>query len=145
MLSAQNSSDRAAQLLALTKRLTERLAGDTAVLEAHRPQDLVGGIEETRSLSNLYRLETARIKANPSLLDGISDKEKSALRDATELFDKALVRYEGAVIAAKTITEGIVAAVAEDLNSQTKKTATYGAHGRTSNNGPQSLNLGRFA
>jgi hypothetical protein len=145
MLSAQTPSDRATQLLALTRRLTDRLVGDTAVLEAHRPQDLIGGIEETRSLSNLYRMETARIKADPSLLSGISDKEKSALRDATELFDQALAHYERAVIAAKTITEGIVAAVADDLNSQAKKTATYGAHGRTSNNGPQTLNLGRLA
>ena len=145
MLSAQTPSDRAAQLLALTKRLTDRLAGDTAILEAHRPQDLAGGIEETRSLSNLYRLETARIKADPSLLNGISANEKNALREATELFDKTLARYESAVIAAKTVTEGIVAAVAEDLNNRTARTATYGAQGRTSNTGPQSLNLGRTA
>jgi hypothetical protein len=145
MLSAQTPSDRAAQLVALTTRLTDRLVGDTAVLEAHRPQDLVGHIEETRSLSNLYRLETARIKADPSLLDGLSAKEKSALREATELFNEKLAHYERAVVAAKTITEGIVAAVAEDLNSQTKRTATYGAHGRTSSSGPQSLNLGRLA
>lgn len=145
MLSAQTPSDRAVQLTALTRRLTDRLTGDTAVLEAHRPQDLVGGIEETRSLSNLYRLETARIKADPSLLNGISDNEKSALREATEVFNEALARYENAVVAAKTVTEGIVAAVAEDLNARTARTATYGAQGRTSNTGPQSLNLGRTA
>ncbi len=145
MLSAQTPSDRAIQLIALTRRLTDRLVGDTAVLEAHRPQDLVGGIEETRSLSNLYRLETARIKADPSLLRGISDNEKSALREATEVFNEALARYENAVVAAKTVTEGIVAAVAEDLNARTARTATYGAQGRTSNTGPQSLNLGRTA
>lgn len=145
MLSAQNSSDRAAQLLALTRRLTERLAGDTAVLEAHRPQDLAGQIEETRSLSNLYRLETARIKADPGLLSGISDTEKTDLRTATEAFNATLTRYESAVVAAKTVTEGIVAAVADDLNSRTRQTATYGAHGKTSTTGPQSLNLGRTA
>lgn len=145
MLSAQTPSDRANQLTALTRRLTDRLTGDTQVLEAHRPQDLVSGIEETRSLSNLYRLETARIKADPSLLAGISDNEKSTLREATEVFNEALARYENAVVAAKTVTEGIVAAVAEDLNTRTARTATYGAKGRTSTTGPQSLNLGRTA
>ena len=88
MLSAQNPSDRAVQLLALTRRLTDRLAGDTAVLEAHRPQDLIGGIEETRSLSNLYRMETARIKADRnSVLDrarieDVVAKVKARARDA---------------------------------------------------------------
>ena len=101
MLSAQTPSDRANQLTALTRRLTDRLTGDTQVLEAHRPQDLVGGIEETRALSNLYRLETARIKADPSLLGGISDNEKSALREATEVFNETLARYENAVVAAR--------------------------------------------
>ncbi|MEI9902708.1 MAG: hypothetical protein WDN06_01030 [Asticcacaulis sp.] len=87
-LSAQNGSERARQLIALTVRLGERLERETAILEAHRPQDLYEGIEETRNLSNLYRHECTRIKMDPTLLDGMSPAEKQALKTATELFNE---------------------------------------------------------
>jgi hypothetical protein len=144
-LSAQNGSDRARQLLALTLRLGDRLAHEIEVLEAHRPQDLHDRIEETRQLSNLYRLETARIKADPTLLGGMTPDDKSALRAATVVFQERLHRYEHAVNAAKTVTEGIIAAVAEDLNKIRNQATTYGARGRTSDAGPQSLSYGRLA
>ena len=144
-LSAQNPSDRAAQLLALTNRLAQRLADETVMLEAHRPQDLFNGIEETRMLSNLYRHETTRIKADPSLLAGITQAEKVALLEATQAFHDNLARYDRAVTAAKTITEGILTAVAEDMHSRKATTTIYGAQGRTRNSEPQSLNYSHNA
>ncbi len=141
-LSAGNSSERALQLLALTQRLGERLKREAEILEAHRAQDLYDGIAETRQLSNLYRHESARIKADPSLLAGLTAADKAALRTATELFQVQLERYERAVTAAKTITEGIIAAVAEDLNSRRSATSTYDPRARTRQSGPQSLNYG---
>lgn len=144
-LSAQNPSDRARQLLALTERLTQRLAEETAVLEAHRPQDLQDRLEETRNLSNLYRIESMRVKADPSLLKGISLQEKQALFRATEAFHEQLAHYDRAVNAAKTVTEGVVAAIAEDMNTRRAGTMTYGARGHTRATGPQSLGSGRVA
>ena len=144
-LTAHSPSDRARQLLALTLRLGERLARDTGILEAHRPQDLHGDVEETQNLSNLYRLESARIRADPSLLTGLTADEKKSLREATITFQERLHRYENAVNAAKTVTEGIIAAVAEDLSRIRNQATTYGARGRTADTGPQSLNFGRSA
>ncbi len=141
-LTANNSSERALQILALTQRLSERLQREAEILEAHRPQDLYEGLEETRQLSNLYRHESARIKADPSLLAGLKPAEKTALRLATEAFQANLRRYELAVNAAKTITEGIISAVAEDLNTRRSASATYGPRARTISTGPQSLNYG---
>lgn len=144
-LSAQNSSDRARQLLALTERLTQRLAEETLILEAHRPQDLQDRLEETRNLSNLYRIESLRVKADPSLLKGITAQEKQSLFTATEAFNEQLAHYERAVNAAKTVTEGVVAAIAEDMNTRRAGTMTYGARGHTRPTGPQSLGSGRVA
>ena len=144
-LSANSGSERARQMLALTKRLGDRLAAETLVLLAHRPQDLYAGMDETRSLSNLYRHETQRIKSDPSLLDGMSAAEKKALHEATEVFQGHLRRYELAVGAAKTITEGIIAAVAKDISARKSQNLTYGARGRTVASGPQSLNYGHRA
>jgi len=144
-LSAADATERAQQLIALTVRLGERLAQETLSLEAQRPQDIYEGIEETRSLSNLYRHESMRIKADPSLLDGLSAADKKALREATELFHERLHRYELAVGAAKIVTEGIITAVAEDMNIRRGQNAVYGARGRTVDTGPQSLNFGKKA
>ncbi|CAL4867402.1 hypothetical protein MMA231_01655 [Asticcacaulis sp. MM231] len=144
-LSAASPSDRATQLIALTIRLGERLVGETACLEAHRPQDIYEGIEETRNLSNLYRHELMRIKSDPSLLNGLTANEKKALREATELFQERLHRYELAVTAAKTVTEGIISAVAEDLSARRTQNSPYGARGRRVVTGPQSFNFGKNA
>ena len=144
-LAAANATERARQLIALTTRLGERLVSETASLQARRPQDILEGIEETRNLSNLYRHESMRIKADPSLLEGLDPADKKALREATELFQDRLHQYELAVNAAKTITEGIISAVADDLNSRRKQTSLYGARGRTIDTGPQSLNFGKKA
>ncbi|MDI7774802.1 flagellar basal-body protein FlbY [Asticcacaulis sp. EMRT-3] len=141
-LSAQNGSERARQLLALTVRLGERLERETLSLEAHRPQDIAVEVEETRHLSNLYRHESMRIKASPDLLDGMSDAEKTSLRNATELFQTRLKRYEHAVNAARRVTEGIITAVASDINAKRNRSATYGARGRTRDSGPHTLNFG---
>ncbi len=144
-LSAQTGSERARQLTALTVRLGERLERESNILEAQRPQDLYDGIEETRQLSNLYRHECARIKMDPSLLKGMTDAEKKALRTATEVFNTRLRRYEHAIGAARTVTEGIIAAVAQDLNAARAQTSTYGPKATTANRGPQSLNFGGVA
>lgn len=144
-ISARDPSDRARQLLALTQRLADRLETDTAVLEAHRPQDLAASIEETRTLSNLYRFETARIKADPKLLAGITPDEKQQLIDATQVFQDNLARYEHAVGAAKTVTEGIVTAIAAEMEATKAPATTYGARGTARPAGPQSLNIGKNA
>ncbi len=144
-LSAQTGSERARQLTALTIRLGDRLDRESETLEAHRPQDLYDGIEETRNLSNLYRHECARIKMDPDLLKGMSPPEKLALKTATQIFNDRLARYERALGAAKTVTEGVIAAVAEELNATRSQTATYGARGKTASTGPQSLNFNRTA
>ena len=84
-LTARDGSERARQLTALTTRLGERLARETDILHSRRPQDLYDGIEETQALSNLYRHESARIRMDPGLLEGMTASEKKTLREATEV------------------------------------------------------------
>lgn len=141
-LIANNGSERARQMLALTQRLGERLERETQSLEAHRPHDIADEVEETRSLSNLYRRESLRIKTDPSLLDGMTAEEKRLLREATLVFQARLQRYEHAVNAARLVTEGIITAVARDLNAAQTRSATYGGSGKARENGPQSFNFG---
>ncbi|WKL56848.1 flagellar basal-body protein FlbY [Asticcacaulis sp. ZE23SCel15] len=140
-LSANNASDRARQIFSLTERLGERLAFETRALEAHRPQDIHAGIEETRQLSNLYRMETARLKADPTLLSGLNDTTKSQLRTATESFMEIAKRHSIAVEAARTVTEGILHTIATDISERKSQGASYGPGARQVYKAPTSLNM----
>ncbi|ESQ80474.1 hypothetical protein [Asticcacaulis sp. YBE204] len=141
-ISAHNANDHAAQLLVLTQRLTERLTAEMAALEAHRPFEIHAAAEETRGLSALYRQETLRLKADPSLLSGMDAKTKTALRTATEAFVTVSERHARAVEAAKTISEGIMKAVADELAETRKPTLTYGPGAGLKDKGAHSLNYG---
>jgi hypothetical protein len=144
-LSANNASDRARQILSLTERLGERLLFETKALEAHRPQDIHAGIEETRQLSNLYRMETARLKADPTLLSGLGDAMKSQLRTTTETFMEIAKRHAVAVEAARAVTEGILQAIATDVSERKAQGASYGPGARQIYREPTSLNLSHKA
>ena len=130
-LAAQNAADRVDQLLILTERLTELVAAQALAFEQHRPQDAAGHVEETSRLANLYRHESAKIRANPRLLDGAPLAERRKLTRATEAFDAVLARQARALEAAKIVTEGLVRAIAEEVATQRQRGAAdaYGPSG----------------
>lgn len=141
-ISANDANDYAAQLLILTQRLTERLTRETEALEAHRPLDIRESVEDTRGLSALYRQESARLKADPSRLQSLNAAQKESLRKATEAFVIISERHARAVEAAKTVSEGLLKAVADSLNETRKPSLTYGPGAAVKDRTPQSLNYG---
>ncbi|HEY0052504.1 MAG TPA: flagellar basal-body protein FlbY [Caulobacteraceae bacterium] len=128
-IAAHDAADRVAQLTELTERLTGRLAVETACFEARRPQDAAAGMEETQRLANTYRRESQRIKAEPALLSGAPIPARRALLEATHAFEAGLARHNHAVEAAKTITEGLLRAIAGEVASARASGAGYGAAG----------------
>jgi len=130
-LAAETPSERIDQLVILTERLTELVAGQAVAFEQHRPQDAVGLVEETSRLANLYRHESAKIRANPALLGQASLPERLRLTRVTEAFDAVLARQSRALDAARTVTEGLVRAIAEEVAHQRQRGAAdaYGPSG----------------
>lgn len=129
-LHAHGPNDRAAQLLALTERLTERLAAEAAVFEARRPQDAAASLPATQELASLYRSESLRIRHDRSLLSGAAPERLAALRAATQRFEAALARHGRAVQAAKSVSEGLVRAIAEEVGRTRAASAGYGPAAR---------------
>jgi hypothetical protein len=123
---ADDAAERIDQLILLTERLTALVAEQAQAFETRRPQDAVVHVEETGRLANLYRHESARIRANPALISAAGLAQRTRLRRATEAFDAVLARQARAVAAIKTVTEGLVRAIAEQVASQRQKGATYG-------------------
>lgn len=125
-ISAANADDHVAQLVQLTERLTGLIAEETRAFEELKPLEATPLIEETSKLANLYRLESHRVKSDPALVEGASLKSRLALKQATEAFEAVLARHGRALEAAKTVTEGLVKAIAKEIDDTRPKGEGYG-------------------
>jgi flagellar biosynthesis/type III secretory pathway chaperone len=131
-LAAEDAADRVDQLIILTERLTELIAESCQAFENRRPQDAATFVDETSRLANLYRHESARVRADPGMVSAAPLAERTKLIRATEAFDAVLARQGRAIEAAKYVTEGLVRAIAEEVASQREQKSTYGSDGQSS-------------
>lgn len=120
---------RLEQLIVLTERLTSLIADQAQAFEARRPQDAALNMEETSRLANIYRREAEQMRAQPSLFSDAPIKLRYRLIQATEAFDAVIARQGRAIHAAKTITEGLVQAIAQEVATQRTSNAAYGPTG----------------
>jgi hypothetical protein len=117
-LMAADATDRVEQLIVLTDRLTQLIALEAQAFEARRPHEAAQYLDETQRLANLYRHESTRIRQEPAMVASAPADQRTRLLRATEAFDAVLARQARALEAAKTVTEGLVRAIAEDVASQ---------------------------
>jgi hypothetical protein len=75
---------RVQHLTRLTRDLTDRLSLEMDALRAHRAQDLNEGMAQTQEMANLYRRESAQVKANPAAIAAAPEADRRALIQATE-------------------------------------------------------------
>jgi hypothetical protein len=128
-LSATDATDRVEQLVILTERLTALIAEQAACFEQRRPQDAAAMMEEVSRLANLYRHESARVRADTSMITGAPLEARTRLVRATEGFDAVLARQGRAIEAARLVTEGLVKCIADEVAAQRTQGSTYGASG----------------
>ena len=134
-IAARDPQDRVEQLILLTERLTELVAEQAQAFEQRRPQDAAARMEETSRLANLYRHESTRVRADPSLIASAPLALRTRLTRATEAFDAVLARQGRAIDASRTVTEGLVRSIADEVARQRSKGVSYGATGVTSTTG----------
>ncbi|WP_165189371.1 flagellar basal body protein [Caulobacter soli] len=125
-LNATDCDDRVEQLIILTERLTDLIARQSAAFEARRPHEAAQYVDEVAKLANLYRHESTRVRGNVALVSGASLQRRQRLVRATEAFDSVLARQGRAVTAAKTVTEGLVRAIAQEVAEQRPNASGYG-------------------
>lgn len=128
-LIAENAADRAEQLILLSARLADLITEETRRIEAREPPLEGAAGEEKNRLANAYRLELARIKLDPALLEGAPAAIAARLRDATENLQLTLAAHDRALAAVKIISEGLVEAMAQEVVRQRGGGAAYGARG----------------
>ena len=130
-LNSIDAGERVEQLCLLTERLTELIAFEAQAFEQHRPQDAITQLEETSKLANVYRHESSRVRADPGLVAQAPLPLRTRLLRATEAFDAVLARQGRALEATKTVTEGLVRAIADEVANQRTSTSNYGPTART--------------
>jgi len=144
-LSVSDPQDRVEQLIALTHTLTERMTRELAAFEARRPLDVAAELEETARLANLYRHECMRVKANPGLIAEADGASRNRLKDATRGFESILTRHAAGLEAARTFTEGLVRAVAQEVAAGRAAGAGYAASGAATAGDARAVTLNRKA
>lgn len=136
---------RVRQLTALTLRLTERLEAETLAFADGRPQDVASGLAETQEMANLYRRDSAHVKANPALLSSAPLDDRKTLIDATRDFDAVLARHGRAVDAARQISEGLVRTIAAEVTAARTPASAYAADGRAALGDGRAVAINRMA
>ncbi len=124
--------ERIEPMIRLTEQLTQLIARQAAAFEAHRPQDAAATMEETAALANLYRREAALFRQARTELMAAPIALRRRLVQATEAFDAVMSRQERALHGAKTVTEGLVHAIAQEVANQRGANAGYGPSGARS-------------
>jgi hypothetical protein len=113
-------------MLALTERLTGLIADQARAFEQHRPQDAAAAMPEVAGLTNLYRDGSARLRTGPAALEAAAPELRQRLLRATEALEAVLDRQGRALAASKTVTEGIVKAIADEIARRRSQASGYG-------------------
>ena len=104
-------------------RLLDR---ETELFRARRPHEAMPFQVEKTELATLYRRETACIGKDPSLVGGAPAPRRAALAALTHRFNEALAMNQRAGEALRTISEGIVRAIAEEVAQRRAPAPSYG-------------------
>lgn len=121
--------DRAEQLETMTHRLIGMVSAEAEAVRAHRLSAANEGWDEKERLVHAWRIEVSRIKADPSLLAGLSQARKDSLRTASRELELALTKHAQALAASKDVTEGLVRSIAAELAAARSAPAGYGRTG----------------
>jgi hypothetical protein len=133
------------KLTALTDRLTARLEIETDAFATRRAADVAAGLAETQELANQYRKESGYLKANKAMLMAAPATERMALVKATEAFEAVLAVHGRTVEAARTISEGLVRTIAQEVAGARAMGTGYGSSGQAYGGDSRAVTLNRTA
>lgn len=115
---------RIERVIALTDRLTEALKADIVALEQGRPREMRSIEPETQQLAALYGREANSI--NAATIRTLPAPVRAQLTEATARFQDALKLQQRLLTRMKNASEGIVRAIATDVERKRNATRPYG-------------------
>ena len=128
-MNAIDVEERGEQLEAMTRRLIGLVTAEAAAVQTHRLSAANADWDEKERLVHTWRIEVSRIKADPTLLSGLSQMRKDQLRVSSRELETALEAHAMALAASKSVTEGLVRSIASEIASVRAAPAGYGRSG----------------
>lgn len=117
--------DRIERLIQMAERLASALENDIAALKAGNPRGLRTLEPEMLKLSALYSREAAGL--NAAAAKAAPDDLRQRLTDATAKFRDLLTKQTRLLTRLRGASEGMIRAVAEEIERQGAPLRTYGA------------------
>lgn len=113
------------RLILYTEELTRIIREEIAILEARRPSEIAPLQAEKARLSTIYEEEFRALKRNQSLLGGKDSPLRLSLREVTETFNSELVRLGRILLRMKSVTEGMIQAVGDEVAKKRQSVRNY--------------------
>ncbi len=126
-LAANNPTDRVEQLIALTQRLTGLIERETEFLKNRRPREITEFHDERAKLSTIYAQEMTLIASQRSLIEGVKAELLDQLKMLTGYFQEKLNEHGRVLSRVRSVTEGMIRAVAEEVSHMKNPQSGYGA------------------
>jgi hypothetical protein len=118
------SKDKADRLIAMTERLTDALKADIAALERGRPRDMRSIAPDMQQLAAIFGRESAAFTI--AMTKSVPAATRARLIDTTKRFKETLERQERMLKCVKTVSEGMIHAIAEDVARRKNAAKPYG-------------------
>lgn len=130
-LAAIDSTDRVEQLIALTLRLTGLIERETELFKNRRPREITEFQDERTKLSTLYAQELTLIANQKSLIADVKTELLDQLKTLTATFQEKLSEHGKILSRVRSVTEGMIRAVAEEVSHMKNPQTGYGAHAKS--------------
>lgn len=134
MTTAQNTQSLPAPVqhfISLTKALTSLLQRENTLLESRRPSETTPLAGEKARLTNDYKTALDALKADEDALLGPKESDiRKLIRAITEQFRAELARHAKLVIRLRTVTEGVVKSITDEVARQRNPMQHYGSSGQ---------------
>jgi len=143
-LAATDSTDRVEQLIALTLRLTGLIERETELFKNRRPREITEFQDERAKLSTLYAQELKLIANEKSLISDVKKDLLDQLKVLTATFQEKLSEHGKTLSRVRSVTEGMIRAVAEEVSHMKNPQTGYSAHAKSmtsTQSAPASLTL----
>lgn len=113
------------RLILHTEDLTRIIRQEISILEARRPAEIAPLQAEKARLSSAYEEEYGVLKRNRNLLGEKESPLRLRLREVTEIFNGELVRLGHILLRMKSVTEGMVQAISEEVSRKRQQLRNY--------------------
>ncbi|MHA1599430.1 MAG: hypothetical protein ACTSW2_01290 [Alphaproteobacteria bacterium] len=127
-----SESNRVADLVQITNRLSDLLERESNILRARKLAEMDSVREDKLLLSTAYETHVRALRSQPEILTETSPMLREQLKAAFDRFEKVLAENEQGLRAAKEASDRVLRAIVDEVDRQRRDNLAYSANGHSS-------------